>query len=136
MARREKEGENEIEFGTLKSLSQTLRAAYERAAAFVEPIRTMNVAGDADPDADADFARAPNRVSKPQFTGRAQIHPVIPFVDLHGLREAPRSAREIEQASRAATPLHEADALQRFDRANQDPRAHARFFARDVHHER
>ena len=64
-----------------------------------------------------------------------KFDPVIPFVDVHRLRQASRAAREVEQTSCAAPPLHESDAFQRFDRAHQNSRAGACFLARDVHHE-
>src|SRR5271169_1997899 len=96
------------------SLPQTLRAADKWTAAFVESVQPMNVAGDADSDACADWACGPNRGPEPEFTAHTQIHAVIPLVDVHRLRKATGTAREVEQTSRAAAPLHGTDSLQGF----------------------
>ena len=56
-------------------------------------------------------------------------------VDLQGLREPSRAAREIEKARGLAMPLHELDALEGFERTDQDGRGHTLGFADNVQHE-
>src|SRR5580700_3811696 len=53
------------------SLAQTLWAADEGTAAFVETAQAVNVAGDSNSDRGADWARGPNRGTEPQFAARA-----------------------------------------------------------------
>jgi len=73
--------------------------------------------------------------AKPQLTGSAKIQAVVAAVDLQGLGEASGAAGEVQQTSSLAMFLHQGNAFQWFQRANQDTPGDARPFAGDVEHE-
>ena len=57
----------------------------------VRPQLAMSVARDADPQVDADGAVFPDCGTEPQFSGRAQIEPVLPQVRLQWAQRAVRN---------------------------------------------
>src|SRR5215469_2893103 len=118
-----------------RRLKEPLGAAHERIAAFKEAKQFVGCAGDADAHTLADAGHGIVDRAKPEFFVRAEIDAVVPAVDLQGLREAPRPAREVQEFRGFAMPLHDFDAFQRLERAYQNGGGGFRALAHDVEHE-
>ncbi len=121
--------------GHQRGAEETLRAADEGIAALIEAKKLVGGAGE--PDADG-FADGPNRMvrdAKPKGTGSAEVEPVVVAVDLQGRGETTGATGEIEKASRLAMALHEFDAFQRFEGADEDRSRGSGRLADHVQHE-
>ena len=53
-----------------------------RVATLVKTEAPLNVACEANARADADRAGGMHRGAQPEFAGRAQVHPIVPLIDL------------------------------------------------------
>lgn len=116
-------------------MKEALGAADERVAAFEETKQLVGGAGDADAHAFADGACGLADFAEPEWFVFAEIHAVMAAIDLQGLREAPRTAGEVEELGSFAMALHDFDAFQRLERANQDGCGGFGRLADDVEHE-
>ena len=110
-------------------------AADESIAAFEKTKQLVGGAGDADAHALADGTPAVVDFAKPEFFVLAEIHAIVAAVDLQRLREAPRSAREIQKLGGFAMVLHDFDAFEGLERANQNGSGSFGRLAHDVEHE-
>lgn len=114
---------------------QALGAADERIAAFVEAERKVGGAGDADANGLADGGGWAFYGAEPERAGSAEIQAIVAAVDLESGGEASRAAGEVEKASGVAMTLHEFDAIERFESADENGGGGAGRFADDVEHE-
>lgn len=112
-----------------------LGAAHEGIAAFEETEQLVRGAGDADAHAFADAADGMVDFAEPECFIGAEVDAVMAAVDLQSLREAPRAAREIEKPRGFAMTLHDFDAFERFERANQNGGGGFGGLAHDIEHE-
>ena len=110
-------------------------AADERIAALEEAKEPAGGAGDADAHAFADGAGGVADFAEPEFFVFAKIHAVVTAIDLQSLREAARPAGEIAKLGGVAMALHDFDAFERLERANQDSRGGFPRLAHNVEHE-
>ena len=85
---------------------------------------------DADGFADGSGGKAGN--AEPKRAAAAKIDAIMAAVNLQSCGEAAGAAGEIEEASGIAMLLHELDALERFEGANEDRRSCAGRLADDV----
>ncbi len=118
-----------------RGAKETLRAADEGIAALIEAKKLVGGAGE--PDADG-FADGPSRMvrdGKPKGTGSAQIEPVVAAVDLQSRGETAGATGEIEKANCPAMALHEFDAFQRLEGADEDRGRGSGRLADHVQHE-
>src|SRR5215472_1604444 len=118
-----------------RRLEEPLGAAHERIASFKKAQQFVGSACDADAHAPSDAAHGMVDRAKPEFFVRAEIDSVVAAIDLEGLRETPRPAREVQEFSGFAMPLHDFDSLQRLERADQNGSGGFRALADDVEHE-
>ena len=116
-------------------LKKTLGAADERIASFVEAEREIGGAGDADSNGLAQRSRRMARDAQPERTASTEIESIVAAIDSKGGGETARAAREIEKASGLAMALHEFDAAERFQGADENGGGRSRGFADDVEHE-
>ena len=72
---------------------------------------------------------------QPKRPRRAQINAIDAAIDLQRRGQPAGAAREIEQPGGPSMPFHLVDALDRFERADQNSAAHTRRFGTDVEHE-
>jgi hypothetical protein len=114
---------------------QALGAADKRIVPFVKAKKLIGGPGDADADRLADGAGGAIADAEPEWSGGAEIEAVVPAIDLQRRGKTPGAAREIEEPGRFAVALHEFDALERFERADQDRRGNPGRLAHDVQHE-
>lgn len=121
--------------GFWRGMKEALRSADEGIAAFKEAKEFIGGAGDADAHAFADGTNSMINFTEPECFVFAEIHAVMAAIDLQGLREAPRAAREVQELSGFAVALHDFDSLERLERANQDGRGGFGRLAYDVEHE-
>src|SRR5690242_13354142 len=73
--------------------------------------------------------------AEPEFFVFAQIQAVMAAIDLHSLREAAGAAGEIEEFGGLAVALHDFDAFERLEGADQDGGGGFGRLADDVEHE-
>src|SRR5712691_2493322 len=121
--------------GHQRGAEETLRAADKGIAALIEAKKL--VGGTGEPDADG-FADGPNRMvrgGKPKGTGSAEVEPVVAAIDLQGRGETTGATGEIEKANCPAMALHEFDAFQRFESADENRGRGSRRLADHVQHE-
>jgi len=104
-------------------------AALEKSKQFVRS------AGNADPDGLANGAGRAAGGSEPQRFMGAKIGAIVTAVDLQRLRKPSGTSREIEQLGCLTVPLHKLNALERFERANQNRGSGFGGLAHDVEHE-
>jgi len=116
-------------------MKEPLGAADVGIAALEEAQKFAGGAGDADAHAFADGADAMVDFAEPECFVFAEIHAVMAAIDLQRLREAARPAREIEEFGAFAMALHDFDAFERLESANQDGRSGFGRLADDVEHE-
>jgi len=109
-------------------------AAHERIAALVEAKSTLSGARDADPNGFADSAGRKIRGGEPQRSAAAQIQAVVATVDSKSSGEAAGSARQVERTSGFAMALHEREALEGLDRADENRSRGSLRLADDVEH--
>src|SRR6266702_1139745 len=118
-----------------RGAKETLRAADKGIAALIEAKKLVGGAGE--PDADG-FADGPNRMvrdGKPKGTGSAEVEPVVTAIDLQGCGETAGATGELEKANCPAMALHEFDAFQRFESADEDRSRGSGRLADHVQHE-
>src|ERR1041385_3443462 len=101
-------------------MKKPLGAADERIIAFKEAKQLMGCARDANAHAFADGAHGMVCFAKPQRSWAAEIDAVVTAIDLQRLREASRAAREVQKLRGFAVALHDFDAFERLERANQN----------------
>jgi len=80
------------------------------------------------PDGMAGFAQ-------PERAGSAKVEPVVAAVDLKSGRKPSGAACEIEKSSGLAVALHELDAIEGFERADENRRGDSCGLAHDIQHE-
>jgi len=110
-------------------------AANERIATLIEAQKFIGGMGDTDADG---FSNRPSEVAgftEPERPSSAHVEAVVAAVDLKSGSESSRAAGEVEKPNGLAVLLHEGDAVQRFDGANEDGGGGARRFAHDIEHE-
>jgi len=123
--------------------AEASRAADEGVASFVEAKEAVRCAGDADARAFAEdegsagfgYGTAGGDDAEPERAWGAEIRAVEGAVDAESGGEAAWTAREVEHAGGFAVPLHLLDALEGFERADQDATADTGDFRADVEHE-
>ena len=96
----------------------------------------IHVARQTDACTFADGARFPPARREPERTGGAQIHTILPEVNLHRLGQPAWPPRQIELADPAAEVLHPIDSLKWFEGTQEDSRPDSDRLARHVQHER
>ena len=120
------------------------RAADEKAAARIEAKEAVGGSGDADARAFAEddgppgLGSGPARAAdgaEPERAGSAEIRGIERAVDAQSGGEAPRAAREVEQAGGFTMLFHLRDTLKGLECADQDAAADADSFRADVEHE-
>ncbi len=112
-----------------------LGPADERIAAFVEAEELVGCPGDADAHGPADGSRGLTAVTEPERAGSAQVEAIVAAVDLQRGGEPSGTTGEIGKAGSFAVALHDFDAFEGLERANQDRRGGGRELAHDVEHE-
>ena len=73
--------------------------------------------------------------AKPKRALRAEVSAVVAAPDLECGSKAPRAAREIEKPVALAVALHKLDALERFERSDENGRGDSGALAHDIEHE-
>jgi hypothetical protein len=73
--------------------------------------------------------------AEPQSTGSTEVQAVVPMIDSKGCSETAGAASKIENASGLAMALHEFDAFERFERANEYRRGGSGSFTHHIEHE-
>jgi len=118
--------------------------ADEGAAALVKAEKAVGGAGDANAGAFAEQQGAAglrrrrartNNGAQPERAGSTEVGTVERAVDVESRGEASRTAGEIEQAGGLAVMLHLLNAVQGFERADQNAAADSRDFGANVEHE-
>ena len=74
-------------------------------------------------------------ITEPERPSSAEVEAVVTPIDLQGSRQAPGATRQIQQAISFAVALHELDAFQRFEGADQDCRSNSLGLAHHIQHE-
>lgn len=115
-------------------MKKALGAADERIAAFKKAKQLVGGAGDADAHAFADEARGAVDLAEPKFFVGAEIDTIMAAIDLQSLRKTPRAAREIQKLSGFAMALHDFDAFERLEGANQNGGGGSSGLAHHVEH--
>jgi hypothetical protein len=109
--------------------------ANERIAALVKPEKLVGGPGNADADGFSDWSRGTAGFAKPEGTMDAKVEAVVTAIDLKSGGEASGAAREIKKLTGFAVALHEFNAIEGFERADEDGRSDSGRFANDVQHE-
>jgi len=73
--------------------------------------------------------------AEPEWPTRKEIETIEAMVDPERSGEPPRATRKIAKLHALPMPLHQRDAFQRFQRANQNASANSRGLARNIQHE-
>ena len=110
------------------------RAANERVSHLKETQQPADLAGDADAHTSANVRGLPNRSAKPKRPIGTQVNSIQPLVDLQCNRKPPRPSCQVHQFVGFAASLHQADSLERFQRAQKHSCADPQLFSRDIEH--
>jgi hypothetical protein len=113
---------------------KTPRAADEGIAAFIKAKHLIGGTRNADADS---FSDGPGRMAdfaQPERAGSAKVEAVVAAVDLKGGSKPSGSAGEIEKPSDFAIALHELDAIEGFECADENRRRDSRGLAHDIQH--
>src|SRR6202035_4006182 len=97
---------HEMRYENFPLLAHAPRPADVRVAPLVKTEAALNVACEANARADADRAGGLHRGAQPEFAGRAQVHPIVPLIDLECGSEPPGAASQIAQIIGVALALH------------------------------
>ena len=110
-------------------------AADEGVAALEKTEQLVGGACDANAHAFADGADAMVDFAEPEIFIFAEIDAIVAAIDLQSLREATRPAGETEKLGGFAMALHDCDAFERLERANEDGGGDFGRLADDIEHE-
>lgn len=116
-------------------MKKPLGAADERIAALKKAKELVGSARDADAHAFACGADGMVDFTEPEFLVRAKVDAIVAAVDLQRLRQTSRAAREIAEFRGFAMALHDFDAVERLERANENGGGGFGRFTHDVEHE-
>ena len=94
----------------------------------------MHVSCDADAHGCTYATGGTNGCSQPQRTIGAEINSVQPLIDVQCSGQPSRALCQIREFVGVAMALHQVDAFERLDGAQEDAGTDARFFGRDVEH--
>jgi hypothetical protein len=114
---------------------ETPRATNEWVSTFIEAEELIRGAGDADADGFSDGPHGMADFAEPEWAASAKVEAVVMAMDLKGGGEASRPAREIENSSGLAVALHELDAFERLEGADEDRGGDSCGLADDIEHE-
>src|ERR1700676_5093870 len=87
-------------------LAHAPRPADVRVAPLVKTESPLDVACKANARADTDRAGGLHRGAQPEFAGRAQVHPIVPLIDLECGSEPSGAASQIAQIIGVTLALH------------------------------
>ena len=113
---------------------EPFRATDEGVATLKKTKQLIGGAGDADAHTFADEAGGMVDFAEPEFFVCAEINAIVAAIDLQRLREASRTAREIQKLGGFTMALHDFDSFKRLERANQNGRGGFGRLANDIEH--
>ena len=116
-------------------MEQALGAADEGIATLVEAQELIGGTSNADADGFSDWPDGMAGFAEPERAGSAKVEAVVATVDLKSGSEAPGAAGEIEESRGLAMALHELDAFERFEGADEDCGGDSGGLAHDIEHE-
>ncbi len=114
---------------------KALRAADEGTAALVKAKHLIGGARNADADSFSDWTEVMTGFAQPERAGSAEVETVVAAVDLKSGGKPSGAACEIEKPSGLAVALHELDAIEGFERADENRRGDSCGLAHDIQHE-
>jgi len=114
---------------------KALRTTDEGVASFVKAKHLIRGARNADADSFSDGPGRMTSFAKPEGTASAEVETVVAAVDSKGSSEASGAASEIEKPRGFAMALHERDAIEGFDRPDENRRGYSCGLAHNVQHE-
>ncbi len=114
---------------------EALGAADKGIAALVKAKELISGTGNADADGFSDGANGMAGFAQPERAGGAEVEAVVAAIDLKSGGEASGAAGEIEKPGGLAMALHELDAFERFEGADEDCGGDSGRLAHDIEHE-
>ena len=114
---------------------EPLRSTNEGIPALVKTKDLVGGARNADADSFSDWSGRTAGFAQPERAGGAKVETVVAAIDLKSGGEASRAAREIEKLASLAVALHELDAIEGLECADQDGRCDSSRLAHDIQHE-
>jgi hypothetical protein len=114
---------------------QSFGAADKGIATLVETERALGSAGDADANGFGDGAGGSSDGSEPQRARVAQVQSIMTAINPKSGGQTSGAAGEIEQPVGVAMILHELDAIEWFEGANENGGGGARRLTHDIEHE-